>query len=104
MQFFGVDSSFMGNSLVKTATLMLAMGVVLPATVQLVAPQSAFAQSVTGIIVEGNARVEPDTVRAYMQFNAGEQVSDAQIDASVKALFQTCLLYTSDAADDRPRV
>ncbi len=79
----------MGNSLVKTAKLMLAMGVVLPATVQLVAPQSAFAQSVTGIIVEGNARVEPDTVRAYMQFNAGEQVSDAQIDASVKALFQT---------------
>lgn len=68
---------------------MLAMGVVLPAAVQLVAPQSAFAQSVTGIIVEGNARVEPETVRAYMQFNAGEQVTDAQIDASVKALFQT---------------
>lgn len=68
---------------------MLAMGVVLPAAVELAAPQSAFAQSVTGIIVEGNARVEPDTVRAYMQFNAGEQVTDAQIDASVKALFQT---------------
>jgi len=68
---------------------MLAIGVVLPATMQLAAPQIAFAQSVTGIIVEGNARVEPDTIRAYMQFNAGEQVTDAQIDASVKALFQT---------------
>ncbi len=79
----------MGNSLVKTAKLMLAMGVVLPAAVQLTAPQTAFAQAVTGIIVEGNARVEPDTIRAYMQFNAGEQVTDAQIDASVKALFQT---------------
>jgi len=79
----------MGNSLVKTAKLMLAMSVVLPAIVQLAAPQIAFAQAVTGIIVEGNARVEPDTIRAYMQFNAGEQVTDAQIDASVKALFQT---------------
>ncbi len=79
----------MGNSLAKTATLMLAMGVALPAAVQLAGPQSAFAQSITGIIVEGNARVEPDTIRAYMQFNAGEQVTDAQIDASVKALFQT---------------
>ncbi|MEM9472017.1 MAG: outer membrane protein assembly factor BamA [Pseudomonadota bacterium] len=79
----------MGNSLVKTAKLMLAMGVVLPATVQLVTPQTVFAQAITGIIVEGNARVEPDTIRAYMQFNAGEQVTDAQIDASVKALFQT---------------
>ena len=79
----------MGKLLVKTAKLMLAMGVVLPATTQLMAPQIAFAQAVTGIIVEGNARVEPDTVRAYMQFNAGEQVTDAQIDASVKALFQT---------------
>ncbi|MGI9514067.1 MAG: outer membrane protein assembly factor BamA, partial [Anderseniella sp.] len=79
----------MGNSFVKTAKLILAMGVVLPAALQLVAPQSAFAQAITGIIVEGNARVEPDTIRAYMQFNAGEQVTDAQIDASVKALFQT---------------
>ena len=79
----------MGNSLVKTAKLMLAMGVVLPATLQLASPQVAFAQSITGIIVEGNARVEPDTIRAYMQFNAGEQVTDGQIDASVKALFQT---------------
>lgn len=79
----------MGKLLVKTAKLMLAMGVVLPAATQLMAPQIAFAQTITGIIVEGNARVEPDTVRAYMQFNAGEQVTDAQIDASVKALFQT---------------
>jgi outer membrane protein insertion porin family len=67
----------------------LALGVVLPSSIQMVAPQPAFAQAITGIIVEGNARVEPDTIRAYMQFNAGERATDAQIDASVKALFQT---------------
>ncbi|MGB7204976.1 MAG: outer membrane protein assembly factor BamA [Anderseniella sp.] len=79
----------MGKNLIKTAKLMLAMGIVLPVAAQLVSPQIVFAQTITGIIVEGNARVEPDTIRAYMQFNAGEPVSDAQIDASVKALFQT---------------
>jgi outer membrane protein insertion porin family len=79
----------MGKKFVKAAKLALAMGVVLPAGLSVTAPGIAWAQAVTGIIVEGNARVEPDTVRAYMQFNAGENVTDAQIDASVKALFQT---------------
>ena len=66
------------------------MGVALPAAMQVVMPAGvAYAQAITGIIVEGNARVEPETIRAYMQFNAGENVLDAQIDASVKALFQT---------------
>ena len=44
----------MGKLLVKTAKLVLAMGVVLPAATQLMAPQIAFAQTITGIIVEGN--------------------------------------------------
>ncbi len=79
----------MGNKFVNAAKLALAMGVALPAGYLVAAPGVAQAQSVTGIIVEGNARVEPDTIRAYMQFNAGENVSNAQIDASVKALFQT---------------
>ena len=80
----------MGNKFVKAAKLALAMGVALPAAMQVVMPAGvAYAQAITGIIVEGNARVEPETIRAYMQFNAGENVSDAQINASVKALFQT---------------
>jgi len=79
----------MGKSLVNTARIVLALGVVLPSSIQMIAPQTAYAQAITGIIVEGNARVEADTIRAYMQFNAGERATDAQIDASVKALFQT---------------
>ena len=75
----------MGKLLVKTAKLVLAMGVVLPAATQLMAPQIAFAQTITGIIVEGNARVEPDTVRAYMQFNAGERVTE-EARAAARAL------------------
>jgi outer membrane protein insertion porin family len=79
----------MGTKFVNAAKLALAMGVALPVGYLAAAPGVALAQSVTGIIVEGNARVEPDTIRAYMQFSAGEDVSNAQIDASVKALFQT---------------
>ncbi|MEE4239054.1 MAG: outer membrane protein assembly factor BamA, partial [Anderseniella sp.] len=80
----------MGKKFVKAAKLALALGVALPAMWQVVMPAGvAYAQAITGIVVEGNARVEPETIRAYMQFNAGENVTDAQIDASVKALFQT---------------
>ncbi len=79
----------MAGSFVKTAKLALAMGVVLPAMAATDFVPSAYAQVITSLVVEGNARVEADTIRAYMQFNAGESVTDGQIDASVKALFQT---------------
>ncbi|WP_395685311.1 outer membrane protein assembly factor BamA [Aestuariivirga sp.] len=51
----------------------------------------AQAATVTSIIVEGNQRVERDTVLAYVQVAPGEGVDADKIDASVKALFQTGL-------------
>jgi outer membrane protein insertion porin family len=53
---------------------------------------SAHAQGVIqNISVEGNRRVEPETVRSYLTFTAGDVYDPAQIDESLKALFATGL-------------
>ncbi|MFN4142003.1 outer membrane protein assembly factor BamA [Aestuariivirga sp.] len=52
---------------------------------------SAQAQTVSAIIVEGNQRVENETVLSYVQISPGEAIDADKIDASVKALFQTGL-------------
>src|SRR6185436_19766967 len=53
---------------------------------------SAHAQGVIQTIrVEGNRRVEPETVRSYLTFNSGAAYDPAQIDESLKALFATGL-------------
>jgi outer membrane protein insertion porin family len=55
---------------------------------------AAHAQS-AGVIrtirVEGNKRVEPETVRSYLTFSSGDAYDPARIDESLKALFATGL-------------
>jgi outer membrane protein insertion porin family len=51
----------------------------------------AEAQTVSRIIVEGNQRIEPETVISYMQISAGDQFDAEKVDGSLKALFQTGL-------------
>jgi len=55
--------------------------------------------AVLGVGVEGNVRVERETILSYLQFRATENPSADKIDASVKALFQTGLF--SDVKIDR---
>lgn len=43
------------------------------------------------IIVEGNQRIEAETVRAYMTIKAGDPLDDARVDDSLKSLFATGL-------------
>ncbi len=52
---------------------------------------AAVAQTVRNIVVEGNQRVETDTILAYMQVTEGDVGSSEAIDESVKNLFQTGL-------------
>jgi outer membrane protein insertion porin family len=55
---------------------------------------SAYAQSagtISAIRVEGNKRVEAETVRTYLTFNVGDPYDLAKIDESLKALFSTGL-------------
>ena len=60
----------------------------------------AHAQGVVkDIQVSGNRRVEPETVRSYLQFSAGDAYNPAKVDESIKALFGTGLF--SDVKIDR---
>lgn len=51
----------------------------------------AQAQAIGRIIVEGNQRIEPETVISYMQIAPGDPYSAEKIDESIKILFQTGL-------------
>ena len=52
---------------------------------------SARADSVSQVVVRGNTRVEPETVRSYVAVKPGKSFSAQDIDASLKALYSTDL-------------
>jgi outer membrane protein insertion porin family len=68
-------------------------GVVLGLSVasSFVAAGSAVAQTAASIVVEGNRRVEADTVRSYFRVGPGERLDPIKADEGVKALFATGL-------------
>lgn len=61
----------------------------------------AYAQGVVirAIDVDGNRRVEPETVRSYLQFSVGDVYDSYKVDQSLKALFATGLFM--DVSIDR---
>src|SRR5690349_4151225 len=70
----------------------LLLGGVLALAAALVAPARAqTALTATSIVVEGNRRVEADTVRSYFKVAPGERLDSAKIDAALKALYGTGL-------------
>ncbi len=72
--------------------LVLALNVALPLAAGLCVfvPQAALAAA-NGVVIEGNQRVERETVLSYLQFGPNEAATPEKIDASIKALFQTGL-------------
>src|SRR5262245_39442224 len=52
---------------------------------------SAQGATIQTIRVEGNKRVEPETIRAYLTFSPGASYDPAQVDESLKVLFATGL-------------
>jgi outer membrane protein insertion porin family len=52
---------------------------------------TAFAQGTPQIVVEGNRRVEAETIRSYFRLGPGERLDAAKIDAALKALYGTGL-------------
>jgi outer membrane protein insertion porin family len=74
-------------------------GVVLGLSVaSVVTAGTAVAQTASSIVVEGNRRVEADTIRSYFRVGPGERLDALKADEGVKALFATGLF-----ADVRPR-
>ena len=73
------------------AGLLLGIGVVgLPAGVAIAAPAET-GLTASSIVVEGNRRVEADTVRSYFKLAPGEHLDAGKIDAALKALYGTGL-------------
>jgi outer membrane protein insertion porin family len=62
-------------------------------------PAEAQSGTIKTIRVEGNRRVEPETVRTYLRFNVGDAYDPAKVDQSIKSLFSTGLF--SDVRIDR---
>ncbi len=52
---------------------------------------SAYAATISRIVVEGNQRVEEQTILSYLRIGPGDTFNSEAIDESVKALFQTGL-------------
>uniref|UniRef100_UPI003F8CFB52 POTRA domain-containing protein n=1 Tax=Ancylobacter mangrovi TaxID=2972472 RepID=UPI003F8CFB52 len=55
------------------------------------APVAAVAQSSSSIIVEGNQRVDADTIRSYFATDPGQSLTPAKIDEALKSLYATGL-------------
>ncbi|MBN8944628.1 MAG: outer membrane protein assembly factor BamA [Rhizobiales bacterium] len=49
------------------------------------------AQSASSIVVQGNRRIEADTVRSYFSTGPGEPLSAARVDEGIKAMYATGL-------------
>ncbi len=81
----------MRNKIGLVGLLVLLLTMVAPVGAPFFAVNSAYAASVSQIIIEGSQRVERETVLSYMQISAGEQLDNQKIDESIKALFQTGL-------------
>ena len=62
-------------------------------------PAEAQSGAIKSIRVEGNRRVEPETVRTYLRFNVGDAYDPGRVDQSIKSLFSTGLF--SDVTIDR---
>jgi outer membrane protein insertion porin family len=87
---------------VRCLLLVLALispGVVFAPPAFAAQPAAAQANAIRAINVEGNRRVEPETVRSYLQFAPGDAYDPAKVDGSIKALFATGLF--SDVRIDR---
>ncbi|MCZ8316340.1 outer membrane protein assembly factor BamA [Phreatobacter sp.] len=67
---------------------MTAVGVVMATTSGVVLSSAVNAQSAASIIVQGNRRIEADTIRSY--FSGGE-LSAARVDEGIKAMYATGL-------------
>lgn len=79
-----------GRIVSRSLSALLLFAVVLAGAVGL-APDVAQAQTISSIQVEGNRRVDDDTVRSYVTLSPGQRYSEAAASESVKLLFQTGL-------------
>jgi outer membrane protein insertion porin family len=64
----------------------------------------AVAQPAGSIVVEGNRRVEAETIRSYFRTNPGERLDSYKIDQALKALYATGLFQDVRINQSGPRL
>ncbi len=77
--------------LVTAVALALILTAIAPVLGPATFVSTAHSQTISRIVVEGNQRVETETVLSYMQVSPGDPFDSEKIDESVKALFRTGL-------------
>ena len=91
---------------VKLATVL---GIALSAAVSMTAGSlaiatSAAAQSSSSIVVQGNRRVDADTIRSYFAVPAGQSLTPARINEGLNALYATGLFSDVNVSNQGGRV
>jgi outer membrane protein insertion porin family len=76
-----------GTALLFAAFMILA----LPDGGETLGPRAAVAQTIQAVVVEGNRRVDDETVRAYVTLSPGQAYSAFEANESLNALFATGL-------------
>jgi outer membrane protein insertion porin family len=79
----------LAGSVLGAGAFTLSVGVV--SITSLFATSSAVAQTSASIVVEGNRRVEADTIRSYFRTVPGQRLDSVKIDEGLKALYATGL-------------
>ncbi|MGB9141909.1 MAG: POTRA domain-containing protein, partial [Aestuariivirga sp.] len=77
--------------LLSVALLAFVLSCVLPVASPGNWTSVAHAAVIAQIKLEGNQRVEEETVLSYLQFSRGDEFNPEKIDESIKVLFQTGL-------------
>lgn len=80
--------AFRGPALAALLLGGIALG---SASVSLISSDVAYAQAASGIVVQGNKRVEADTIRSYFKAGPGGRLDAVQIDEGLKGLYATGL-------------
>ena len=94
---WGIKGALRMNMCVGVKRGLVLAGLLLGGLLLCVAPHAAFAApqetgvGATSIVVEGNRRVESETIRSYFKVGPGERLDAAKIDAALKALYASGL-------------
>jgi len=73
------------------ASLVLGGVALVCVTASVTTASVSHAQTATSIVVEGNRRVEAETIRSHFRTRPGERLDAAKVDAGLKALYATGL-------------
>ncbi len=92
----GMNGCLMRSRFLFIGVLVALFLAVVPVVLPGLSLRGAEAGTISNFSVNGNVRVESETVLSYLPINPGDNVDDELIDEAIKALFQTGLFKDVD--------